>query len=88
LRINVVQQVQCSNVDMELLLVTGKAEVDSKNNTGSNPLALAANNGYNSVVEQLLVTGKAKVDSKNKHRLYLTGASSIQRAQCSGGVVA
>jgi ankyrin repeat protein len=53
--------------------------VDSKNKSGSNPLALAANNGHNSVVEQLLVTCKAKVDSKNN-----IGSTSLVLAAYNG----
>ena len=52
---------------VRLLLATGKAEVDSKdNNYGRTPLSWAAENGHLEVVRLLLATGKAEVDSKDK----------------------
>jgi ankyrin repeat protein len=50
---------------VNLLLATGKANVDSKDNTGRTPLSWAAENGYEAVIKLLLATGKASVDSKN-----------------------
>jgi ankyrin repeat protein len=51
---------------VELLLATGKSDVDSKDNTwGQTPLSWAAESGHTLVVEQLLATGKADVNSKD-----------------------
>jgi len=47
---------------VKLLLATGKADVDSKDNEGQTPLSWAALLGHEAVVKLLLATGKADID--------------------------
>ena len=50
-----------------LLLVTGKADVNSRDDQfGRTPLSCAAENGHEAVVKLLVDTGKADIDSKDK----------------------
>ncbi|EKG09441.1 hypothetical protein MPH_13518 [Macrophomina phaseolina MS6] len=51
---------------VELLLETGKVDVDSKGQSGRTPLWWAAKNGHEAVVKLLLETGKVDVDSKDQ----------------------
>jgi ankyrin repeat protein len=51
---------------VQLLLATGKANVDSKDTGGRTPLLWAAYQGHEAVVQLLLETGKANVNSKDK----------------------
>jgi Ankyrin repeats (3 copies) len=50
---------------VELLLATGKVDVDSKDDSDRTPLSWAAGNGHKAVIELLLATGKVDVDSKD-----------------------
>ncbi|KAL8366631.1 hypothetical protein RB595_010476 [Gaeumannomyces hyphopodioides] len=50
---------------IQLLLDTGKAEVDSKDKYRRTPLSWAARNGHEAVAKLLLDTGKVDVDSKD-----------------------
>ncbi|KAI8630554.1 ankyrin repeat-containing domain protein [Xylariaceae sp. FL1651] len=52
---------------VELLLVTGKADVEAKDKYGQTALSWAAEEGHETVVELLLVTGKADVEAKDKY---------------------
>ncbi|KAL1625640.1 hypothetical protein SLS56_007224 [Neofusicoccum ribis] len=51
---------------VELLLETGKADVDSKDQFGRTPLWWAAESGHEAVVKLLLETGKVDVDLKDQ----------------------
>jgi hypothetical protein len=50
-----------------VLLETGKADVDSKDTKGRTPLQWAAEKGHEAVVKLLLGTGKVDVDSKDTY---------------------
>ncbi|KAH7207379.1 putative Pfs NB-ARC and ankyrin-domain-containing protein [Fusarium oxysporum] len=52
---------------VKMLLDTGKADVDSRDENGQSPLSWAAENGHEAVVKILLDTGKADVDSRDKN---------------------
>ena len=52
---------------VELLLESGKVDVDSKDKHGQTPLSGAAEGGHEAVVKLLLESGKADVDSKDKY---------------------
>jgi ankyrin repeat protein len=52
---------------VQLLLETGKVDVESKNNCGLTPLWAAAENGHEAVVQLLLKTGKVNVESKHDY---------------------
>ncbi|KAI0455693.1 hypothetical protein F5B21DRAFT_178737 [Xylaria acuta] len=53
---------------VQLLLNTGKVDVDSKDNEyGQTPLSWAAENGHKAVVQLLLNTGKVDVNSKDSN---------------------
>jgi hypothetical protein len=64
---------------VELLLATGKVEVESKDEDGRTPLSYAAEGGHKAVVEQLLATGKAEVESKDAY-----GVTPLSYAAMSG----
>jgi ankyrin repeat protein len=49
-----------------VLLATGKVDVDAKDNRGRTPLWWAAKSGHEAVVKLLLDTGKVDADSKDK----------------------
>jgi hypothetical protein len=53
----------------ELLLGTGKVDVNAKNFNKWTPLMCVANNGHKDTVELLLSTGKVDVDAKDSHGL-------------------
>jgi ankyrin repeat protein len=50
---------------IELLLETGKADVNSKDGDGRTPLSWAAVNGHEAVIKLLLETSKVDVESKD-----------------------
>ena len=50
---------------VQLLLATGKADVESKDKYGRTPLLWAAKKGHEAVVRLLLMTGMADVESKD-----------------------
>ena len=50
---------------VQLLLGTGKVDIDSKDNSGRTPLSWAAENGHEAMVQLLLGTGKVDIDSKD-----------------------
>jgi ankyrin repeat protein len=52
-------------VIVQLLLTTGKADVNAKDNNGQTSLLYAARKGYEGVVQLLLTTGKADVNIKD-----------------------
>ncbi|KLU82782.1 hypothetical protein MAPG_01850 [Magnaporthiopsis poae ATCC 64411] len=52
----------------QLLLTTGKADVNAKNNEGQTPLLWAADNGHAAIVQLLLTIGKADVEAENGWR--------------------
>ncbi|KAF2737240.1 hypothetical protein EJ04DRAFT_123709, partial [Polyplosphaeria fusca] len=52
---------------VELLLSTGKVDIDAKHNFGQTPLSWAAANGHEAVVKLLLSTGRVDVDAKYNH---------------------
>ena len=54
-------------VILNLLLATGKADIDSKDNRRRTPLIYAAISGHEAVVKLLLATGKAEIDSKDNY---------------------
>jgi ankyrin repeat protein len=54
---------------IELLINSGKVDVDSKDNDGPTPLWIAVWYGYEAVVKLLLKTGKVDVDPKDKYGL-------------------
>ena len=46
----------------ELLLATGKVDIDAKDNNGQTPLSCAARKGNDAVIKLLLATGKVSID--------------------------
>ncbi|RYP69685.1 hypothetical protein DL771_005964 [Monosporascus sp. 5C6A] len=52
---------------VEQLLITGKVDVDSKDNNGRTPLWYAAGSGYEATVKLLVATGKVDVNSEDKN---------------------
>jgi ankyrin repeat protein len=51
---------------VQLLVQTGKVDVDSKDESGKTPLSWAAEEGNKDVVQLLVETDKVDVDSKDK----------------------
>jgi len=51
---------------LELLLSTGRVDINEKDKDGRTPLSSAAEKGHEVVVKLLLSTGKAEVDAKDK----------------------
>ncbi|KAL8313028.1 hypothetical protein RB593_007304 [Gaeumannomyces tritici] len=65
---------------IQLLLDTGKADLDSKdNNYGQTPLSRAISNGYEAVIQLLITTGKIDLESKDEN-----GQTPLSRAAQSG----
>ena len=67
---------------VELLLATGKADVNSKDPTGSTPLSCAATMGHELVIKLLLRMDEIVVDSKN-----IAGWTPLSKAAFCGHAV-
>jgi hypothetical protein len=52
---------------IELLLKTGKVEINAKDTNGQTSLSLAAHSGYETIIKLLLETGQVEVDVKDIH---------------------
>jgi ankyrin repeat protein len=52
---------------VQLLVMSGKVNVDSKDDYGRTPLSYAAQHGHYNVMVQLMATGNVELDSKDNH---------------------
>ncbi|KAI9803499.1 MAG: hypothetical protein M1825_001842 [Sarcosagium campestre] len=61
---------------VELLMATGRVDLDSKDNNNRTPLSYATEGGHQTVVELLMATGRVNLDSKdNNNRTPLSYAT-------------
>ena len=69
---------------VELLLGTGKVDVDAKDNSGQTPLMWAVGSGHKDTVELLLGTGKVDVDASSEGHKQIVEMLLDNKADVNG----